>query len=287
MQSADGSKCESCPSGTVKTPDSDSVATAQCLPATTQCGNAQFAYYGRCADCSYGQIRSCDGAGCVPCASGTIKIPDFDNVTYADCVAAVSACGNAQFSYYGRCANCGYGAVQSADGSTCTSCPSGTVKVPDSDSVAAAQCLPATTQCGNAQFSYYGRCANCGYGAVQSADGSTCTSCASGLIKVPDQDNVATAMCLPATTQCGNAQFAYYGRCANCGYGAVQNALGDGCMSCDAGLVKVPDQDNVATAECLAATSQCSSTQFAYYGRCANCPDGQISNADGTGCVSA
>ena len=282
----DPSSCISCPSGQVKNPDANDAANAVCASATDFCGTAQFAYNGRCTNCNFGQIRSSDGSTCISCPSGQVKNPDANDVANAVCASAKDICGNAQFAYNGRCTNCNFGQIRSSDGSTCSTCPAGSVKVPDRNDVATAVCTSATTACGNAQFAYNGRCTNCNFGQVRSSDGSTCTTCGSGLVKLPDANNVATAVCASAVTSCGNAQFAYNGRCTNCNFGQVRSCDGSTCLSCPSGTVKVPDANDVATAVCAAALTACGNAQFAYNGRCTSCNFGQIQNATGSSCIN-
>ena len=285
VRNADGNGCAVCPSPTVKVPDAYNVRDADCISATVACGSAQYANNGRCDYCNYGKVKNANGDGCATCPSPTVKVPDTYNTRDANCVAAVSACGTAQYAKDGRCAYCNYGMVRSCDGSTCMTCPEDTAKVPDTYNTVDAQCVHALFACGSAQQAVDGRCKDCTYGEVKSDDGSSCVACPSAYVKVPDSYNVKNATCTSATAACGSSQYAKAGRCKDCTYGEVQNADGTGCVVCGPGQVKYPDGYNVADSVCKPASKVCGSNQIAKAGRCSTCTSNKTPNADRTACV--
>jgi len=110
--------------------------------------------------------------------------------------------------------------------------------------------------CGTSQIEVNGRCISCSYGEVSNYDGSACVRCSDetdvngdqiaiqtagegnpmtgpGMVKSPDGNNVANAVCVLASEgACGTSQIAVNGRCSSCSYGQVSNAAGDTCVKC-------------------------------------------------------
>jgi len=183
--------------------------------------------------------------------------------------------------------------------------------------------------CGTSQIAVNGRCVPCDYGRVSNAAGSACVKCSdessaiggetqptagggttgSNMVKFPDGNNVANAVCVMATSAgaCGTSQIAVNGRCSPCDYGRVSNAVGDTCVKCSdestngdevqdtAGggttgpnMVKSPDGNNVAGAICVEARSEgaCGTIQIAVNGRCSSCSYNQVSNGFGDACIA-
>ena len=287
VKSGDGNTCVACPGVTVKVPDGYDLVSATCVHASYACGSAQTGVNGRCAFCTYGQTRDCATGACAVCDAGLVKVPDSYNTVNASCVPATIACGSAQAALNGRCSFCSWGAVQSSDGASCQVCPAGYVKVPDGYNVVNATCQPALTACGSAQTAVNGRCSNCGWGQVKSGDGTSCITCPSPTVKVPDAYDVANATCVHAQSACGTAQAAVNGRCSACSWGAVRGCNGGECTVCGPTTVKVPDGYNVVDAQCLPASIACGSAQTALNGRCSSCSWGQVQSSDGnSSCVA-
>ena len=243
--------CAFCPDYHVKVPHSASAVDATCEHALTACGSAQVAVNGRCAPCTWGQVKSADGTQCEVCPEGTVKVPHSASAINATCVSAVEACGTAQYAKNGQCAPCTWGQVRSADGKSCVTCPAGTVKVPHSATAVDAICVHAISACGSAETAQNGQCKPCTWGQVKDCATGECVTCPEHHAKVPHSATAKDAVCEHALTACGSAQVAKNGQCAPCTWGQVKNNDGTGCAACPAGTVKSPHSASAANAACV------------------------------------
>ena len=296
--------CTPCKAGEVRS-SSDGEALGPCVPATNICQPWEQAVGGRCTSCFTGQVSQLneDGVpthvGCSFCPDGQVR-SSKDGRGEGPCVPAKDYCDSWQFATNGRCMDCDVGKASVADPTTleltyegCAFCPEGTVRS-SSDGVALGPCVPADGYCESWQFASGGKCEDCSTGQESSRDveglkftHEFCTFCENGQVR-SSRDGETLGPCVSAVGICEIQEQATRGRCSTCPEGQAtsidKNLDPDhkSCLFCKKGEVR-SSANGLALGPCVSAADYCQPWEYAEFGRCNTCPEGQVAtkNADG------
>lgn len=312
------------PTCSYKVPNDNLDMNALCKPASS-CGTSAISLNGKCEFCSFGQVANTDNCRCITCGQNTepkinprlsVKFPDSDHSSSSTCVAAREGCGSSEIANEkGTCTPCPLGKVANEAHSACVFCGRGgstsqvnpplTVKYPNNDHASNAKCIAASAKngCGTNQIvNEEGHCKQCSYGQVANAVRSACVICGQGSVsstnppfsvKIPNNEYILSARCVPATEGCGSNQYAnnITGQCEPCTFGTVADEARRACLKCGQGksgslnpprTIKYPNNGFSMDAKCVSPVDACGTNEIANFAQaaCLPCPIEEVASSN-------
>lgn len=283
----EGTTCEYCPAGTIRTNNTDPIMIAGC----SNCPDGTYSSpdHTECLVCSVGKGPNENKDACVFCEEGSASSEGVcepcTGSTYSDALglATCTNCGGNVNADNTECLHCGLGTQFNVDTFSCSNCSDGTVLYDATTQTSCSNCPERSItddlkinclQCGISEISINNTCSNCPENMF--VDGNTCVSCDPGFHYIEGE-------CIPC--EIGTFYDADTLSCQACGLGRTtesEGSIGEAACICGNNKFSVEGSDPESMATYLSdIQSSIDVKNIEDYERgytCLHCPGGTKSD---------